>query len=519
MSRHAECSGRKLRVLIAVLVTMLYSWQPAVADDVLTPADKTTLTYHLNTIANDPNWVGDSVVAANNIFTETQYTPTAWNDFFTGYFATHNYTDYLEGYLGYPMFFWFSDTVHQNMQQGIYGALLTNVRNGWNTAVANGPTTFAADSLFTQNVYNSQRVLTWLGKYSASASVKQDIYNGLTNLINANPAVLRSNVTLAPSSMPYFATLRASAQGALLANAASPSYWQPILTPTVKAQMAATLGLQGDYARLWNDHTILLEDNYMSTARQRQTICNFFDLLPSQLHNLVSISMNDSLGNSTTYQNRSYQLNSRYDAVNVFSSDVGAWSENSFPNDVSPGVSDGFTLVLEHEATHVIDSFTVANNTKMTARRQALLTAAGTDSLNYLRSMVGGSFFQQYPQEFIASIGNEWFADSDKTVKLGLVRFDAGRSAPLNQALFMADIFSLGGNTTLLYATDTNGQIVRQEVPLGRDANGFINQLTLGGATYTFSLDGSGNVTGYSVPEPASLCLLALAALTMRRRK
>ena len=38
-------------------------------------------------------------------------------------------------------------------------------------------------------------------------------------------------------------------------------------------------------------------------------------------------------------------------------------------------------------------------------------------------------FFADNPQEFFASIANQWFCDSAKTVELGAVRFAAGRRA------------------------------------------------------------------------------------------
>jgi hypothetical protein len=518
MSRHAECYGRKLLVLIVVLATMLSSLRPAVADDVLTPADKTTLTYHLNTIANDPGWPQASVDAANNILAASRYTSAAWDDFFTVYFATHPFTSYLNNYLGYPMYYWFSDSVHQNLQKGITASLVANMKTSWSMATAAGGTGFSSDAVLTQTLLNSQSNLIRIGKDCADAATRQGAYNGLLTVFAAS-SLLKVNAPLPPADMPYFATFRVLAQQALVATAPSALYNEAIFSPTIKAQVTTALGLHGDYARLWNEHTVLLGDNYMSTARQRQTILNFLDLLPAQLHNTVSISMNDNLGNNATYQSGSYNTTSRYGGVNIFSFDIGAYSENSFPSDVPAGSADVFTLVLEHELTHVVDSYTIANSATLSARRQALLAAAGTDSQNYLRSMFAGDFFQQAPQEFIASIGNEWFADSAKTVQLGLVRFDAGRHEPLNQALFFAEILSQGGNTTLFYTTDTNGQIVRQDVSLGRDANGFIDELTMGGKQYSFTLDASGNVTGYSVPEPASLCILALGTLAMRRRR
>jgi hypothetical protein len=132
--------------------------------------------------------------------------------------------------------------------------------------------------------------------------------------------------------------------------------------------------------------------------------------------------------------------------------------------------------------------------------------------LNYLRSMFDGNFFQQNPQEFIASIANEWFTDSDKTFQLGLTRFASGRPEPLNQALYFAELYSVGGNTTKFYRTDTAGHIQSTDQVLRRNSLGQIDQLSVGGQQYQFLRDSSGNVLDVQIVEPPKRFNLALAS-------
>jgi cysteine-rich repeat protein len=113
--------------------------------------------------------------------------------------------------------------------------------------------------------------------------------------------------------------------------------------------------------------------------------------------------------------------------------------------------------------------------------------------------MFGTTFFWTYPQEFIASIANEWFASSFHTLELGMQRFSNGYAEPINQALFFAEIYSLGGSTTRFYNFDTAGNLTVQQPPVGRDGSGRINRITYGGKNYLFALNAAGNVTGYSV--------------------
>lgn len=119
--------------------------------------------------------------------------------------------------------------------------------------------------------------------------------------------------------------------------------------------------------------------------------------------------------------------------------------------------------------------------------------------MNYLRSMLPDGYFIESPQEFFASISNQWFTDSAKTIELGLLRFDAGHPHPLNQALFFAEVYSQGKDKTFFYSSDTAGNIERFDVPLSRDQYGHINGLTFHHKQYKFKLDEQGNVLAYSV--------------------
>jgi len=98
-----------------------------------------------------------------------------------------------------------------------------------------------------------------------------------------------------------------------------------------------------------------------------------------------------------------------------------------------------------------------------------------------------------------ASISNQNFANSNRTLELGFVRFDKGIKEPLRQFLFFADVYSLKGDQTYFYQFDTGGKLDRQTVPVTRDANGFIDSLRSNGKHYRFVRDKEGAVVKYSV--------------------
>jgi hypothetical protein len=136
---------------------------------------------------------------------------------------------------------------------------------------------------------------------------------------------------------------------------------------------------------------------------------------------------------------------------------------------------------------------------RLNARKKQLIQDAGEEPLNYLRSMFEPGFFARNPQEFFASLSNQWFTDSEKTILLGLRRFDSGRRHPINQALFFADVYSRGTENTVFFQTDTKANIRHRMVPLHRDGKGRIQRILLGGGWHRFELDENGRVVSYRV--------------------
>ena len=222
-----------------------------------------------------------------------------------------------------------------------------------------------------------------------------------------------------------------------------------------KAEIAGTAGLSGRYLDIWTTLGVWLLDNASLDGPQLEFIYNYLSLVPSELHNLRAISVADFLGNPRI----SIPLDGQNRGVNIFGTRIGGYAENSFPGDVPPGIVDGFAIVVAHEVNHSVDAVGISRNAALSQRRAALIAAAGRDPLNYLRSMIAEGFFADNPQEFFASIANQWFTDSAKTFQLGLERFYGGRHDPINQAVFFADVYSLGGNSTWFYTIDAKGNI------------------------------------------------------------
>ncbi|HMA62891.1 MAG TPA: FlgD immunoglobulin-like domain containing protein, partial [bacterium] len=182
--------------------------------------------------------------------------------------------------------------------------------------------------------------------------------------------------------------------------------------------------------------------------------------------------------------------------INTFAT-IGGYRENPYPADISSDYIDGFSVVVAHETNHRVDPDYIYINEDLNSRRKQLVEQAGYVDKQYLRSNVGAEYFQNAPQEFIASISNQWFCSSEHTLELGLQRYEEGYSEPLNQVLYFCELYSAGTDTTQFYDVNTEGEIIMTKVPVQRDENGHINQLNYKGTTYNFELDSDGNVTNY----------------------
>ncbi|WP_297100925.1 T9SS type A sorting domain-containing protein [uncultured Draconibacterium sp.] len=269
------------------------------------------------------------------------------------------------------------------------------------------------------------------------------------------------------------------------------------LTPEIIQQISSTLGLTNQYKDIWENHQVMLYDNSKLDEAQLKFTQDILNSIPSEINKLGGISFSDFLG-STFKTNIGEGLPS----VNTFTFKIGTYPENQFPSDVSPGITAVFCAAMAHEINHIVDAYYVNANEKFKTRKEQLISQAGVIGGNYLRSTVTNTendFFVQNPQEFFASIANQWFTNSEKVLELGLTRFDNDFKEPINQFLFYADVYSLGSDSTIFYKNDLNGNFSSFKVPIERDGNGNIEGIELNSTTYNFQLDNSGNVLNYYV--------------------
>jgi hypothetical protein len=317
---------------------------------------------------------------------------------------------------------------------------------------------------------------------------RQLAFDGYTSLVEMWPDYYARGFSFDESLLPTSAWVRERAwvswRGSLE------------LTPERVAQISDLGNLEGTRLSLFEQHGLILIDNDRMDEPQMRLIHDVMDLIPTGLLVLNGMSAVDYLGAQPTI----LTLQGPGNGVNVFSWDVGQFVENPFPNDVEAYDGDGFMAVVSHEVNHVVDAMAHHNIADYSDRHAQLIADAGKDTMNYLRSWDGGDgFFFNAPQEFFASIANQWFAKSARTLELGLVRFDAGRLDPINQALFFLETYSRGTSISWFYTSDVTGLVYREPVLLTRDLDDHLVGLDHDGTRYSFTLDADDNVMSYDI--------------------
>lgn len=456
----------------------------------LSEQDRAALTQALKTLSN--GWNGDVASDANGYLGRSDVSVDDWLDYFQDFFATHPLTEDLGTYIAYPTFHWFGDATKSKLQVATSAALqdqlerLVDAGGGYEGSLLQNDST-------RENVLNIHYHMHRLVNLSVSEEAEERAYAFYNDHIESHAASLRKTHTIDTDEHPHLGAIRAQ----IYMNVRD-AVWN---VPSRKDEVGTLIGLRDPelerYEEVWNAHTVLVIDNNQGDQRQLEVIDDFLRLIPADLHDLGTIRMRDFLGAGA--QSFSFKQNH---GVNIFTTRVGTRSENGFPHDIDPLAVDLYTTVVAHEINHVVDAYYIGLDEERNRRRDRLIEDAGSYRYHYLRSHVGDGFFQNAPQEFIASISNQYFASSWHTFDLAISRFQRGYRHPLNQFLFFADVYSTGMDSTYFYAFDKQGNLSREAIPLYRDEQDRITEMKIDdGEVYRFTLDTEGNVTAIEVAE------------------
>lgn len=461
--------------------TICASVAVSVVFDRLTAADSIAQTKNLEILSKP--WT--STAEANAIFLKPQYTSRAWEAFIRAFFKDHPLTYDLRFYFVHVMMLWFDDAHQRKLQTAFINSSPSLIQGIFNRP-SDLEQTLASDGDARATINNTLGFVSEI--VSRNHSFADDQFNQHEQMISQYPDLF-IRVTN-PLTQPYV--------GALKRDVTTNYAIMKPLTPELKARIASTLQIVGARLDIWNKHGLLVVDNDGLNAEQLQIIDTFLTLIPKEWRPLQAITVNDFFTRTSQWRGSVTYIADRA-AVNIFGFKPSDLSENQFPSDIAPRYVPVFASTLAHEINHIVDNPGILNDSYFGPRRQALLKAAGIAPLHYLRSSAdAGVFFTNAPQEFFASIANQWFADSEHTIRLGRQRFDGGLSHPLNQALFFAEAYARGRQATLLYSLTTQGKLTVVEAPVERNVSGRITAIITTDSVFRFTRNASGDVVSHS---------------------
>ncbi len=465
-------------------------------------------------------WDQNAVDVCQQILPKQEYDSDDWDEFFYSYYSAHPLNQNLWFYLCHPTFWWFDQTVHQKLQTGQLRACLAIADSIIRTHGVNLGLYLSSAAADREALFLYLRGLSWMANGPESALEEQKkklILESLVQLIQDFPQLYKNIHTLSPESSAYMGILRYQLHQIVIESEA--------LSEARIENLIQLLDISPDYASILRKHNLYIADNLRMSSADLEYIDTIMSSIPAKLTKLRFLSNKDYFFNRN--QPREENLGF-WGSVNTFST-VGGYQENSFPDDVSPRFMDGFSLVVAHEVNHRLDPDYIDGNSRLKERRQSLLNQAGSIDLQYLRSMVGAAYFQSAPQEFLASIANQWFSSTDHTLRLALKRFDRGYKEPINQALFFCELYSLGFDSTRFYEVDVQANVTMRHEYLSRNDAKFIDQISIQDTVVTFALDDAGNVQSYErqlfencrpqLIYPADNCSNDLKSVTFRWKK
>ena len=468
------------RTLTLALLLLL---APA-AHAALTLAEQEELAQGLDALARGEE--GEAASRAGELFRRPDSNSAELEGVLARWYAGRPSTEPLAQWLRYAALEEPDSEARERAQQAVVGALVQSVAASFDTLLPDAlAPALAADPALLEDLRTRLQLLgelAWRADGLSSASRRAYVAR-LERLVAKHASLLRADVTLDVGARPRLAILRAQLFKIL----------RDLPRPFDADAFVTGAGFVGIHAAIVRRYGILVLDNNGFDLPQLDAIEQVLTAIPAELHRLTHISQYDLLGNLVG-DRAEIDLRGSL-GVNLASTPVYAVFENPFPPDVEPRRMRTFCGVLQHELDHAVDELTIRTNPGLQRRRDALLARAGrNDPLQYLRSMFPPETFPDAPQEFFASISNQYLTDSAHTLALAQTRLAEGRTAPLDQFLFFADVYSQGRDATLFFAQDEDCNYSAYPVSLRRDANGRIERIVWPGGDVRFQLDREGFV-------------------------
>ncbi|NND31082.1 MAG: T9SS type A sorting domain-containing protein [Saprospiraceae bacterium] len=466
--------NKLLTALIALLLGFGEAWSQ-IPDKVLLD-----LSAHLDTLST--GWSQENATEATEIFELYQDEPVAsWINFFDTYFSDRPFTNDLNTFLTNPSFFHNTGKVRNNLQGSLLLAL-TSRQDTLMLQTEDFAQRLSTDMDFRNTLVNTNIFINKYFKYPEASGVQyyNQIVDYYASLLSTNPIYFTKANKIDLDKYPFLGIIRSQ----IFANLAAFNYYDK----SRKTEIAQIIGLsslnnslQND---LWDLHNIIVSDNGALDNDQFAVILQVLAIVPRDLYRVVNLNLIDVLSENPNAV-------SSIGGINLNNYKVGARSEDGFPEGTVGSSVDLFTLVFVHELNHNISTVALAEAEHfLDMHRLRLLENAGSNHLNYLRSINADGFFIENPDELFASTSNMYFANTQLSFEIALENYGSGRHQPLDQFLFLANAYSNGSDSTLFVSFNEQAEFTVKKIKIEKDSDGFITKIWIGDfCAYEMKLD------------------------------
>jgi len=466
--------NRKLvaTILFAIVITM-----SGTSNAQLSPLDSTRMTTHMEVLST--SFVVESSDTAQQIIDDLTYDDADWESFLRNYFGSRSLTQALFDNLMYSWIYLYDSEAATNFRNAylptcnyVFDSLMSEHFADLGNVMAN-------DSDVRESIRLSLREVRGCCIHdSTDLARRTTAYDALRAAAALYPSIFDKQNTLDTVANAHSLWLRGQLYFGLRDALA--------LTPVIRDEIATTVGLTGRYRDIFDSTGAFVMDNNSFDGQSLDVVFNTVSAVPDTLHGIRGILHGF--------------INGYWDGplpVMTIVSDHIYWEDpkNVFPSEVDSGVVSFFWDWLCYD-THWAVEISVPQD-PWDNRMDSLRARAGADSLNYLDSDVEPGWYLLGREHFMGRQGVLWLADSRKSLELGVKRFENGRSHPLDQALFLADLYSLGTDSSYFFYTTLQGEVSRWKVEIGRGVNNYVNMIRTQDTLYTFTLDADGYVTGF----------------------
>jgi len=139
--------------------------------------------------------------------------------------------------------------------------------------------------------------------------------------------------------------------------------------------------LTGRYREIFEGWDIVLLDNVVLDAGQRDFVFQYLQSVPADLHDVKTISLIYNFGKPPIPEWENYHEwlagANRHHQHQCDTARPSHWE--SVPDDVAPAYSCVFIGVLAHELNHVVNGHTIEASERLRGRQQQLISDAGRD--------------------------------------------------------------------------------------------------------------------------------------------